>query len=124
MRCGAYGHLALALNYGGQMDSYALLGNLTAVFVLIAQIVVLFLQVSMLRRHRQKCFLLLALGQLLLIAYTTTSLLLEFLVSDAHLHLLVFQASCAAVIVGLVFGLWGVVVLFRSYTLLLGARDV
>ncbi len=97
------------------MDSYEVLGITALVIVLVGQAVLLFLQVSMLRRYGHLSFLMLAVGTFLGMLYSAVSLLPLFVQFSESSRLLLFQCATASVVVGVIVGVSGTIGLFRSY---------
>ena len=97
------------------LNSYEVLGNLTALVVLLAQITLVLLQAAMLRRTGHMSFLLLLVGSALGVIYTVLSFLPLFVQLSESNRLLIFQCSSISVVVAAIIGVSGTVGLFRSY---------
>jgi hypothetical protein len=95
-----------------------MLSHITLLCVLLAQVTLLVLQAAMLRRYHHRCFLLLLLGSASGVIYSLVSLVIGLVQFRDGPRLLLFQASSAIVVLGVIVGVWGTVSLFRSYGLL------
>ena len=97
------------------MVIYQVLEGWTVLLVLVALLVLLFLQIAMFRRVGHASFLLFATGSALCIVYAVFSAVpFYFQITDSQ-RLFLFQCACAAAVLAGVLAVWGTASLLRSY---------
>ena len=98
------------------MESYYTAAKLLVAICAAFQCCLLFVQAWALSKHRQLHFALLAAGAFLGLAYVAVAASPLFLSMDLQARTLVVQASVALLAVGGSLGVWGMVLLIRSYS--------
>jgi high-affinity Fe2+/Pb2+ permease len=104
------------------MDTYYTLGKLVVAVALVAQLMFLAIYSWALKRHRNRCFTLLASGAVIGLAYAAIAGLPFFMTLGLPARLLIAKVTLVLLIVGVVLGMWGMLLLVRSYSSL--ARQV
>ena len=97
------------------MDTYYLIGACIAVYALLGQLVMLGIQIAAYRRHGHKSFLVLCIASVIALIYCILAGL-PYLI-PLEMPVLVMLTAAGAVIgaSGALLGLWGTVLLFKSY---------
>lgn len=85
-------------------------------FAIVMQVVFLWLQFGMFRRHQHHSFMMLAIGSVLGIVYYLVALSMDFVPLDPVKIAMIGLVSTVLVTISTVFYLIGTISLFRSYT--------
>jgi drug/metabolite transporter (DMT)-like permease len=102
------------------MDTYYTLGKLVVAVALVAQLMFLAIYSVALKRHRNRCFTLLFSGAVIGLSYAVIAGLPFFITLGLPGRLFVAKVTLALLIVGAVLGMWGMLLLVRSYSSLAG----
>ena len=97
------------------METYYALGQLIAVIVIAAQVLFFFIQVWAITKYRRVCFVLLALGAVLGVAYAVVASIPFFVHVGLQSHVLLAKVLVGLVAVGSILGLWGMLLFLRTY---------
>jgi len=97
------------------MEEFYSLGKVITLIGLLAQIGMLWLQVSAFNRHRQHFFFLLCVASTLFLVYTVLLGLPYFFLLSTDLTLLLLKISIGLMAIGVALGLYGTAQLFKAY---------
>ena len=97
------------------MEAYYAVGRWVVIGGLFVQFIMLALQASALRRHGQKCFVLLCLDTILFAAYMGLSGFPYFYPISLPTALTLLKIGMVFAVLGSVLGIWGTILLFRAY---------
>lgn len=100
------------------MEAYYAVGKLIVLIALFSQCLLLAIQIWALKRHRQLCFALLALGAVFGLIYGVIAGLPYFIHFEMPARLLIVKVTLALLICGAILGVWGMMLLVRSYSVL------
>ena len=100
------------------MDTYYTLGKLVVAVALVVQLSLVAIYAGALKRHRNLCFTLLASGGVVGLVYAIVAGLPFFLHWGLPERLLIAKVTFALLVVGGVLGVWGMLLLVRSYSAL------
>ena len=100
------------------MDTYFTLGKLVVAIALVVQLLLLAIYASALMRHRTLCFALLTSGAAVGLIYAILAGTPFFIHLGLPEHLLIAKVTFALLVVGGVLGVWGMLLLVRSYSAL------
>jgi hypothetical protein len=97
------------------MEEYYAWGRWAVIVGIAIQFFMLWLQMSALLRHGQRCFLLLAMGTLVFAIYIALAGLPYFVKMDIDSALFLLKVALGFAATGSVLAVWGTALLFRSY---------
>jgi len=97
------------------METYYALGKLMVAVALVAQCSLLAVQVWAFKLHRQRCFTLLGAGASIGLIYAVLAGVPFFVSLDLPARILLGEMTVALLAIGAALGLWGMILLVRSY---------
>jgi len=97
------------------METYYALGKLIVAIAVVTQCSLLAIQIWALKLHRQRCFTLLASGALIGLVYAVLAGVPFFVSIDLLTRILLVKITIMLLAVGTTLGLWGMIILVRSY---------
>ena len=100
------------------METYYALGKLLVAVAFLAQCLLLAILILALKRHRQLCFGMLALGAAFGLIYAVVAGIQFFVRLDLPEHLLIAKITVALLACGAALSVWGMALLVRSYSIL------
>lgn len=100
------------------METHYALGKLAVTVAFLAQCLLLAIQIWALKRHRQRCFAMLALCAAFGLIYNVVAGIQYFVRLDMPEHLLMAKIAVALLACSAALGVWGMALLVRSYSIL------